>query len=232
MLRCGGKTGKMMATVQNSALEKLRAGKLALGFGVYHLRSSATAMIARTTGCDWLFIDTEHGAFTVHEASQICFAAIPTGIAAFVRVCKGALDEGTRSLDNGALGVVVPHVNTATEARRIVEAFRFPPKGHRSWGAPPAALGYHGADLRAAMATLNDAIALVAMIETPEAVANADEIAAVEGIDVLLFGTTDLTVDCRAGRAPARSCCSARMMPQHLPRSAACRSGNARLGGA
>jgi 2-keto-3-deoxy-L-rhamnonate aldolase RhmA len=131
----------------------------------------------------------------VHEATQLCLAALPTGVTPIVRVCAGALDEGTRALDNGALGVVVPHVDTAERAKELVKAFRYPPIGTRSWGGPPAAFGFNPPGNAEAQAALNDAVLVVAMIESPEAVRNANAIAAVEGIDALLIGTSDLTAE-------------------------------------
>ena len=179
----------------NATLHRLRAGKMALGFGVHHLRTAAVPMLAHAAGYDWLFIDTEHGAFSVQEATQLCLAALPLGITPIVRVCAGALDEGTRALDNGAQGIVVPHVDTPAQARQVAEAFRFPPNGRRSWGGPPFAYGLRAPASDVAQAEINREVLVVAMIETGEAVANADAIAAVPGIDVLLFGTNDLTGD-------------------------------------
>ena len=184
-----------MALIENTAKRKMAAGGVALGFGVYHMRSSAVPVLARSSGHDWLFIDAEHGAFSVQEATQLCIAALPTGITPIVRVCAGALDEGARALDNGALGIVVPHVDTAKEARHIAEAFHYPPAGHRSWGGPPAVYGYLAPAVHEAQAAINAEILVVAMIESPEAVANVDAIASVEGIDVLLIGTSDLTAE-------------------------------------
>ena len=184
-----------MSLIENAAKRKMQSGDVALGFGVHHLRTAAVPMLAKASGHDWLFIDTEHGAFSVQEATQICLAALPHGVTPIVRVCAGALDEGTRALDNGALGIVVPHVDTAKEARRIAEAFRYPPVGHRSWGGPPAAYGFQPPPVAEAQKALNDEILVVAMIESPEAVANADAIAAVDGIDVLLIGTSDQTAE-------------------------------------
>src|ERR1700712_1359458 len=109
-----------MSLVQNTALRKMRAGELAIGFGLTHLRTSASALIAQATGYDWLFVDMEHGAFSTQEATQICLAALPTGVTPIVRVCAGAFDEGTRALDNGAMGLVIPHVDDAATARRMV----------------------------------------------------------------------------------------------------------------
>lgn len=182
-----------MPIVENTALRKLRAGEAALGFGVHHLRTSAVPMLARATGHDWLFIDTEHGAFSVQEATQLCIAALPHGVTPIVRVCADAIDEGTRALDNGALGIVVPHVDTQKQARRIADAFHYPPDGHRSWGGPPAVYGYRPPATAEAQAAINREILVAAMIESPEAVANAADIASVDGIDVLLIGTSDLT---------------------------------------
>ena len=184
-----------MPIFQNAAKRKMQQGGIALGFSVHHLRTAATPMLALATGHDWLFIDAEHGAFSVQEATQLCLAALPSGITPIVRVCTGALDEGTRALDNGALGIVVPHVNTQTDARRVAEAFHYPPRGHRSWSGPPAVFGFVPPGAAEAQDAINDEILVVAMIESPEAVENAGHIAAVDGIDALLIGTSDLTAE-------------------------------------
>src|ERR1043166_6928362 len=112
-----------MAMIENTTKRKLKANELALGFGVHQLRTSATAMLAAASDHDWLFIDMEHGAFSTHEAAQLCLAALPTGVTPIVRVCADALDECTRALDNGALGVVVPHVDTAERAKGLARIF-------------------------------------------------------------------------------------------------------------
>ena len=180
---------------ENKTKLKLQNNELALGFGVHHLRTSATAMLAAAADHDWLFIDMEHGAISVHEATQICLAALPTGVTPIVRICADALDEGTRALDNGALGVIVPHVDTVERAKQIAKAFRYPPIGHRSWGGPPAVFGFKAPGNAEAQAALNKEVLVVAMIESPEAVKNAAAIAAVEGIDGLLIGTSDLSAE-------------------------------------
>jgi 2-keto-3-deoxy-L-rhamnonate aldolase RhmA len=182
-----------MALVRNATKRKLQEGGTVLGFGLHHLRSIAAPLLASAGGHDFLFIDMEHGAFTVQEATQLCIAALPTGITPIVRVCSEALDEATRLLDNGALGIVVPHVDTRAQARAIADRFHYPPQGNRSWGGPPAAYGYQPPHVAEAQRAINDEILTVVMIESPEGVANAAEIAAVDGIDVLLIGSFDLT---------------------------------------
>jgi 2-keto-3-deoxy-L-rhamnonate aldolase RhmA len=177
------------------ALQHIRSGQLTLGFGVHALRGAAVPLLAKAAGYDWLFIDSEHGAISTQEIAQICLAALPAGIAPIVRVCRGALDEGTRAFDNGALGIVVPHVDTAEEAQQLVQAFRFHPIGHRSTGGPSAQFGYRPPPALEMQRILNSELLLIPMIETPRAVENAEAIAAVDGIDALLIGTNDLSLE-------------------------------------
>jgi len=184
-----------MPLLCSEALNRIRSGGLTLGLGVHHLRGAAVPLLARAAGYDWLFIDSEHGTITPHDISQICLAALPVGVAPIVRVCTGALDEGTRALDNGALGIIVPHVDTPEQARRLVDAFRFAPLGHRSTGGPPAQFGYRPPGAAELQRTLNAEVLVIPMIETPQAVENAEAIAAIAGIDALLIGTNDLSLE-------------------------------------
>ena len=184
-----------MPLLGSDGLRKIRSGQITFGLGIYHLRGAPASLLARAAGYDWLFIDCEHGSMSAQEAAQISIAALSTGVIPIVRVCKGALDEGTRALDNGALGLVIPHVDTAEEARALVDAFRFPPMGHRSAGGPAAQFGYRPPATVPMQTALNQEILLVAMIESPQAVENAGAIAAIDGIDALLIGTNDLCAE-------------------------------------
>jgi 2-keto-3-deoxy-L-rhamnonate aldolase RhmA len=184
-----------MELLAHDMLRRIRSGKLTLGFGVHTLRGAAVPLIAKAANYEWLFIDNEHGAISISEISQICLAALGSGIVPLVRICRNALDEGTRALDNGALGIIVPHVDTAEEARRIVHAFRFHPIGGRSTGGPSAQFGYRPPTALEMQRVLNVEVMVIPMIETPLAVENADSIAAVEGVDALLIGTNDLSLE-------------------------------------
>ncbi|WP_235691853.1 HpcH/HpaI aldolase family protein [Elioraea tepida] len=152
-------------------------------------------MIAEAAGFDWLFIDAEHGAFSEDQATQIALAALPTRCTPIVRVCKGALDQAPRLLDNGAMGVVIPHIDTPDEAAAVVDACKYPPLGHRSLGGPPAQARFAAMPPGELMAALNETLITVVMIETPMAIDHAEAIAAVRGIDVLMIGTSDLTAE-------------------------------------
>ena len=184
-----------MNTVINPARVRLGQGALALGMGVRAVRGVEVARLMKTAGYDFLFIDLEHGAMSVETAHGICVAALDAGIAPLVRVPSGELAMGTRCLDAGALGIVVPHVDTAEEARAIGDAFRVAPLGRRSIGGAYPQFGFAAASATDVVAQLNAATLVVAMIETPTAVDNVEAIAAVPGIDVLLMGTNDLCLE-------------------------------------
>lgn len=184
-----------MPTIRNVAREKLEAGQLSLGCGVRLTRSVEIAIAMKAAGFDWLFLDLEHGTMSIEAAAQIATAALDAGIAPLARVPNGEYSIATRLLDNGALGIVVPHVDTAAEAREVVEKLKYPPVGHRSMGGTGPHYSLRSATTGEAAAALNAANLTVVMLETPTAIANAAEIATVPGVDVLLIGTNDLCAE-------------------------------------
>jgi len=184
-----------MQRLTNPVKERLAKGELAIGMGVRGLRGVEVARLMKSAGFDWLFIDLEHGSASVETAGQISVAALDAGIAPFVRVPAGELALGARCLDGGALGIVIPHVDTPEQARAMVDEFRFPPLGHRSIGGAYPHFGFASRPVDEVVGGLDNATLVVAMIETPRAVENADPIAAVPGLDVLLIGTNDLCLE-------------------------------------
>jgi len=184
--------GNMIA---NPVRRRIEAGGVALGVGVRVVRGVEIAKLMKVAGFDWLFIDLEHGQMSIDAACQISVAALDAGIAPLVRVPMGQTTMGTRCLDGGALGIVMPHVDTPEEARAIADAYRYPPVGHRSIVGGLPQVAYASLPIGEAAATINAATLVAVMIETPKAVANADAIAAVPGIDMLLMGCSDLTLE-------------------------------------
>jgi 2-keto-3-deoxy-L-rhamnonate aldolase RhmA len=183
-----------MPPVRNIARERLERGELSLGVGVKVVRGVEIGKTMKSAGYDWLFIDLEHGALSIETAAQMALAALDAGIAPIVRIASGEFSIATRLMDNGALGIVVPHVETADEARLVVEKLRYPPLGRRAiYSSVPQ---YEFKTMNAAdMAALNAANLIVVMLESRTGIDNAGAIAAVPGIDVLLIGTNDLCVD-------------------------------------
>jgi 2-keto-3-deoxy-L-rhamnonate aldolase RhmA len=184
-----------MTIVANHTKRQLAAGKLALGMGVRQARTVDIATIAKTCGFDWLFIDMEHGSLDVDLASQIASAALAVGITPLVRVPGKEHYHASRLLDSGAQGIVVPHVDTVAEAQRVVTNCKYPPVGHRSVAGGQPLLGFKSLPVGETIKLINQETLVIVMLETPAAIRNADAIAAVKGIDVLLIGTNDLCAE-------------------------------------
>jgi 4-hydroxy-2-oxoheptanedioate aldolase len=184
-----------MVELRNVARERLERGELSLGLGIRFARGVEIAKILKTCGYDWLFIDLEHGTLSLDTAAQMSVAALDAGIAPLVRVPEGQYSMATRILDGGALGIVVPHVDTADMAREVVSHLKYPPLGHRSVAGTSAHFDFRPLKVGELATAANAATLVVVMIETPAAVANADAIAAVPGVDALLIGTNDLAME-------------------------------------
>ena len=195
----------MTSPLPNSLKDRLAAGEIALCMSVRLARTIEIAVIAKACGFDALYVDMAHASMSVETAGQICIAANLAGITPLVRVPHEP-SYMTRVLDAGALGVIVPQVDTPDQARRVVQECRFAPRGQRSVPGVGAVLGYRKMASTAAAHVLDDATIVVAMIESVEAVANAADIAAVDGIDMLLVGSNDLTLTLEAegGDVPAK----------------------------
>lgn len=181
-------------TLNNPARDRLEQGELSLGVGIRHTRVVDVATMMKTVGMDWLFIDLEHSGIGIDTTSQLSVAALHAGISPIVRIPNGEYALASRALDGGATGIVVPHVESAAEAREIVRQLRFAPLGERGVSGMMPHFGYQRLDVAEATAVLNRSILIVVMLETANAVAQADEIAAVEGVDVVMLGTNDFAL--------------------------------------
>ncbi len=184
-----------MSAYPNHTKLQLAAGKIAIGMGLRLSRTVDIATIAKTCGYDWLFIDMEHNSMDVDTAAQIAMAALPVGITPIVRVPGKEHHHASRLLDAGAQGIVVPHVDTVEEAERAVAYCKYPPIGHRSVMGVLPQFGYRGLPVAESTPIANAETMVVVMLETPEAIAKADAIAAVPGIDSILIGTNDLCAE-------------------------------------
>jgi 4-hydroxy-2-oxoheptanedioate aldolase len=183
----------MTETVHNSLKARLARGEVASSMTVRLSRSVEIAQIAATAGFDSLYIDLEHSSLSLETTSQICCAALTCGIAPLVRVAQVELIQ--RVLDGGALGIIAPDVRNAEQARAIVRATKYPPQGERGFASVLAQLQYRTVPTRDLYAAVNDATMVIPQFESTEAIDNADAIFAVEGVDMVLFGTNDLTAD-------------------------------------
>lgn len=177
---------------ENRMKQRMEAGGLAVGMIVRLMRGVEIAAIAKSAGFDCIYIDLEHCSFSLETVSQICMTATALGITPLVRVPGlNAADIG-RTLEAGAQGVILPHLETRADAVALVDAAKFPPMGSRSLLGPNPHTLFRVGPAAETMQAMNDATLVTGMIESVTAVANADDIAAVDGLDMLLIGTNDL----------------------------------------
>jgi len=170
--------------------ERLARGEAVLGCFL-GLGSAQTAELMAAAGYDWALIDLEHGGGDERDAlAQMQALAIRRCIT-FVRVESTARQRVHRVLDFGAHGIMFPHIDTGEEAEAAVAAMRYPPAGMRGVAFSNRACGY-GSNFRPYMEA-SASLLTVVQIESPTAVKNADAIAAVDGVDVLFIGPSDLS---------------------------------------
>lgn len=157
-----------------------------------NLGSPMTVEIAGLSGFDWLLIDHEHGPGGQDTLLHQLHAAATTPAFPIVRIAMNETWRFKRVLDMGAFGVMVPFVNNAAEARAAVAAMHYPPRGVRGVAKFNRGAGF-GADFEDYFKHAPDRLLAIAQIESEEGVTNAEEIAAVEGCDVLFVGPADLS---------------------------------------
>ncbi len=173
--------------------QRVLSGELMAGTFL-NLGSSLTAEIAGLSGFDWLLIDLEHGAGDLQTLLPQMQAIEGTPAAPVVRIAWNDPVLFKRVLDLGASGVMVPFVNSAAEARQAVAAMRYPPLGIRGAASMHRACSF-GMKFEEYFNAANQGLLTVVQIETETAVQNAEEIAAVDGVDTLFVGPLDLTVN-------------------------------------
>jgi 4-hydroxy-2-oxoheptanedioate aldolase len=191
-----------MTTVRNTARERLAAGELALGVGVRLARTVEIGKLMQGCGYDWLLIDLEHGTISLDAAAQISIAALDADIAPIVRVPQDEYAMAARAIDGGALGIIMPHVDTAEQAKHTVMNLKYPPLGHLSAGGAMPQNSFKPVRGAEAAQVMNQTVLLAVMLETPTGIANADAIAAVPGIDIVMIGTNDLMMEMGIGGNP------------------------------
>jgi 4-hydroxy-2-oxoheptanedioate aldolase len=173
----------------NTVKEKWARGEVAYG-GWLSIPSSFSAEVMAHQGFDWLCIDMQHGVIDYQVALTMLQAIGTTQTIPFARVPWNEFGIIGKVLDAGALGVIIPMVNSVEEAKAAVAACRYFPEGSRSFGPTRAAYA-HGADYYGGA---NTQVACIPMIETRQAVERLDDILAVPGIDAVYVGPADLSI--------------------------------------
>lgn len=161
--------------------------------GVRYFRTLEIARMMAVAGYDFLFIDCEHSAFGLETAADLCRASLDAGITPVVRVCSVDYHLSNRLLDHGAQGIVYPRITRRQEVEEALQNTKYPPRGRRGMISRMVYSDYQPADPGEVTAWLDEETLIVIQLESQEAVDRVDELISVEGVDVAMIGTSDLT---------------------------------------
>ena len=177
----------------NDVKRALREGGVSIGTFLFEFSTTGIARITAEAGADYAILDMEHTGWGVETIRMLIATSRSTRLVPIVRVPATEYHFIARALDMGAMGIMVPMVESQEQARRFVESAKYPPAGRRGAAFAVAHDDYVGGDMGTKIATANAEQLLIAQVETLRGVENVEAIAGVEGIDVIWIGQADLT---------------------------------------
>lgn len=177
----------------NRVRQLLAEGKMPIGHMIMEFSTRGIAKIAEAAGVDFVLIDGEHSGFDLGQIDDLLAWFKATPIAPFVRVPSSDYHFIARVMDAGALGVMVPNVKSAEQAKSVVNAMRYAPEGERGLGLGGSLNDFVRPNPKEYMHAANRNNMVICQIESKEALDNLDAIASTPGVDVLWVGHFDLT---------------------------------------
>lgn len=186
---------EMNDVIRNNTKAILDSGGLSLMMSVRASKGVDTVFVLQAAGFDSFFVDLEHGGLTMYEAGQLATMGIAAGVTVLVRLPGHNPVAAAQALDSGAWGVIAPHLETPEQAAMMADACRYPPQGHRSASTTIPHMRSRSWPTVPLRERINDQTMLLCQIETVLGVENADAIAAVDGVTMLLLGGNDLSAE-------------------------------------
>lgn len=177
----------------NRVKHALAEGGVAIGTMIFEFNTPGIGRIAAQAGAEFIVFDMEHTGWSIETIRMLVATTRAADTVPLVRVPAIQYHLLSRPLDVGAMGLMVPMVETEEQARLIVRSAKYAPDGARGAAFTIAHDDYEDGDIVAKMRSANDEVLVIAQIETVPGVDQADMIAAVEGLDVLWIGHFDLT---------------------------------------
>ncbi len=177
----------------NTVKHSLQNGGTSIGTFVFEFNTTGIGRIAAEAGAEFVMFDMEHSGWSIETIRMLTATTRSTSMIPMVRIPATEYHFIARALDVGVMGIMVPMVESAAQAKTIAASARYPLLGRRGAAFGVAHDDYIGGDIVEKMNSANREVLLIALIETAAGVKNVDEIAAVDGIDVLWIGHYDLT---------------------------------------
>jgi len=178
----------------NALRQKLGDGKAVYGTMLQDLRSPTVVQLIAQAGCDFLFIDTEHGPYSYETVADLVRVTRLVGTTPLVRVTDNVSYLISRVLDLGAQGFMVPRIETRAEVERVVESALFPPLGKRGLSVDKGQNDFIGQEAWSFSEQANRENLIILQIERQQAVEDIDELVSVPGVGAALIGPNDLSL--------------------------------------
>ncbi|MDP7619991.1 MAG: aldolase/citrate lyase family protein [Dehalococcoidia bacterium] len=179
---------------RNSLKRRLLDGETVIGTMVQEVTNPSIAQVLHSVGFDFFMIDMEHGLFSLETAAQILRVGRILDMCPLVRVRSPEYHLIAAPLDHGAMGIMLPRVESRGEVETLVEAVKYPPIGKRGCSSDAPHSEYRFGQLAEFLETNNEDTLVIAQIERREAVDRIDEVLSTPGVDVALIGSEDLSV--------------------------------------
>jgi 2-dehydro-3-deoxyglucarate aldolase/4-hydroxy-2-oxoheptanedioate aldolase len=179
---------------KNTIKEMLKVGQCVYGTSLEDCLDPEIAVILASAGLDFFFVDTEHCTTTYAQIQALCRAAQAVNLIPLVRVAENRPELITRTLDVGAMGIIVPRIHSADAGRAALEVMKFPPLGRRGFGLRSIITDLQGRPAIGEIESCNREAMAILMIESKQGLEHVEEIALLPGVDVLFVGPYDLTL--------------------------------------
>ena len=177
----------------NQVKKTLRDGGLSIGTMVFEFNTTGIGRLAAASGAEFVLFDMEHTGWSIETIRMLLATTVAANIVPLVRIPATDYQFVARVLDMGTMGIMVPMVQDAEQATNLVQYAKYPPVGRRGGAFGVSHDNYESGDAVDKMTSANDETLLIAQIETVTGLENVEQIAAVDGIDVLWIGQTDLS---------------------------------------
>lgn len=180
--------------IENKLKHLLASGGTAVGTMITDTRTPAIAALLANAGFDFFILDSEHGSFSMETIADLMLVARLSGITPVVRVPDDDYPWIARTLDAGALGIMIPRVRTLAQVQRAARTLKYPPLGERGMSGSRGNTTYRSMKMADYLTRANEETFLIVQIETREAIDNIDAFLEVPGVDAALMGPNDLSL--------------------------------------
>jgi 2-keto-3-deoxy-L-rhamnonate aldolase RhmA len=187
--------GKEFFVRHNKVKQALMQGEIQVGTWITTIRTPQITQMIAAAGFDFVYIDMEHSCLSIETVGDLCYAALAAGLVPIVRPAGKDPHLLTRPLDNGAMGLLIPHVDTRDEAEAVVKAIRFPPLGERGLNLMGPHTGFCRANGEEYVRSTHAETLLLVQIESEKGINNLDQILSLDGVDGGVIGRADLSTD-------------------------------------